>query len=93
MTLEPNYVRNPQILWRRTADRLLLLVPGQNECLILGGTALQMWDCFAEPCSIRAAIERMAERFEVDPAVVAADVVALRERLVASRSLVEEQTS
>ena len=90
MTIEPTYVRNPEILWRRTADRLLLLVPGQSECLILGGTALRIWDCFAEPCSIRAAIERMAEWFQVDPALVTADVVALRERLVATRSLVEE---
>ena len=86
---ERKYVRSPTALWRRTIDRLILLPADHQECLILGGTALPMWDCFTEPCSLQEAATKLAAAFEVEENMVAADIAPLGERLIAAGALME----
>ena len=93
MTAEPRYVRSPGLLWRRTFDRVVLLVPGSgDDCLVLPGTGIAVWECFAEPCSVAEAVEGLAAAFGADPEVVARDVVPITEALVAQGALVEAET-
>ena len=89
MAADRAYVRNPALLWRRTFDRVVVLVPGTDDCVMLAGTGTNLWDCFAQPRSIDEAADVLADAFSAPPAVVREDVAPAVEALVADGVLVE----
>ena len=52
------------------------------------GTALRIWEALAQPTSVRALVERLVARYEVEPARCRREVLAFLEQLLA-QGLVE----
>lgn len=79
----PAFRRHPDLLWRRTHDRILLLAPGDPdaEVVVLTGSGVALWDELAESSSLEALAARLGELFGAEPELVAADVAPVLEGL------------
>jgi hypothetical protein len=73
--------RAPHILWRRSLDAVLVLPPGLEEPIALGGTGPELWALLAEERSTDDIVAILAVAHGAEPAVVAVDVVPMLERL------------
>jgi Coenzyme PQQ synthesis protein D (PqqD) len=69
------------VLRRRLPGAAVLLPPGADQPVVLTGTALALWDELAEPVDEAGLAARLAERFAVDEATVAADIGPALDRL------------
>jgi hypothetical protein len=78
---EPRWHRVPDLLARRSLDAVLLLPRGAEAPVTLPGTAAEVWDLLASPTPLTAIAAELAARHDADPAVVAADVGTLLDRL------------
>jgi hypothetical protein len=70
-----------EVLWRRTFDRLLLLVPTNGEAVTLQGTGADLWAQLAEPGSIAELAERLAEAYVAPVEQIASDIAPVLEAL------------
>ena len=73
----------PGLLWRRSLDAVLVLAPGTTEPLTLAGTGPEVWDLLESPVALPDLTADLAARHDADPSVVAVDVGALLDRLLA----------
>jgi len=62
--------RDPQVLWRRIGDGLVVLPPDQAACLAVSGATGLLWELLAEPVDADGLVERMAAVTGADPAAV-----------------------
>jgi len=62
--------RDPQVLWRRIGDGLVVLPPERDACLAVSGAAGLLWELLAEPVDADGLVERMAAETGADPAAV-----------------------
>lgn len=85
------FVRSPTGLWRRTFDRVVVLCPGTDDCLVLGGTGTALWDCFDKVRSLKDVSDELAETFGADAALVHDDLAPVTEALLAKGVLVEAE--
>jgi hypothetical protein len=84
-----SYQRAPDVLWRRTADRVLLAPPGEGEMVSLSGTGVALWELLAEPSDLDRLATRLAVAYRADEHVVAMDVLPVL-RDLARRGFVHE---
>jgi len=68
--------RDPQVLWRRIGDGLVVLPPERAACLAVSGATGLLWELLAEPVDAGELVERMATETGADPAAVQAQVEA-----------------
>lgn len=68
--------RNPAVLWRRTLDGAVLLVPGRAEPLRLNATAAIVWDLLDEPATTAQLAAEVAEAFDIASQEASADITA-----------------
>ena len=80
MTDEPVYRRN-DVLWRRTCDRVLILVPGRDGILTLQGSGGDLWVALEEPGSAEALAQRLAAVYAAPVEQIASDIVPAIEDL------------
>jgi hypothetical protein len=80
--LRTRYVRSSNVLWRRTFDRVVLLVPGSEQSVTLSGTGVDLWDHLAEPRSLDAMSAELADLYGTASAAVERDVRATLDALV-----------
>lgn len=80
MTDEPVYQRD-DVLWRRTYDRVLILVPGRDDFLTLQGSGCALWAALEEPGSLRALAERLAAIYGAPVEQIASDIAPVIEDL------------
>jgi hypothetical protein len=73
----PAYRRRPDVLWRRSLQAVLLLPPGRDDVVTVGGTGGEVWDLLDTWRSVDGLVELLAPRYEADPAEIARDVEAL----------------
>jgi hypothetical protein len=52
--------RRADVLWRRTFDRVVILVPASGEFLTLQATANALWAALEAPASLGEVAERLA---------------------------------
>ena len=76
------YVRAASVLWRRTADRVILLVPPSDELFSLSGTGCSLWDCLSEPTTITAIASELAQQYAVSSEQAEADIAPVLSELV-----------
>jgi hypothetical protein len=76
------YVRSRDLLWRRTFDRVVLLVPGSDQSVTLSGTGVDLWEHLAEPRSLDAISAELADRYGTAAAAVERDVRPTLDALV-----------
>jgi Coenzyme PQQ synthesis protein D (PqqD) len=70
------------VLWRKTFDRVVVLVPGSDRFLTLSGTGVDLWDSLAEPRSLDAISAELADRYRTASAAVERDVRPALDALV-----------
>jgi hypothetical protein len=58
--------RDPRVLWRRSADRVVLLAPEAADPMVLDGVGAVVWELLGEPASADELIDLLAEHFERD---------------------------
>jgi hypothetical protein len=77
------------VLWRKTFDRVVLLVPGSDRFLSLSGTGIDLWESLAEARSLDEISTALAKRYGISPAVVGRDVAPTLDTLVAGDAVHE----
>ncbi|MGH3371757.1 MAG: PqqD family protein [Nocardioidaceae bacterium] len=80
MSDEPVYGRG-DVLWRRTYDRVVLLLPGSGEFVTLKGTGCDLWAALEAPGSLGELAERLAEAYGAPVAQIAADIAPVIDEL------------
>lgn len=69
------------VLWRRTYDRVLILIPGRVEILTLQGSGGELWAALEEPGSLQALARRLAAVYRAPVENIASDIVPVIEEL------------
>jgi len=73
--------RRADVLWRRTADRVVILVPGTDEFVTLTATGCDLWAALEEPGGLRELAERLAAAYGAPVERIAADIAPVIEEL------------
>lgn len=73
-TAGERFRRRPGVLWRRSLDAVVLLPPDAAETYTMGGTGPVLWELLADWHTTEDLVTRLAELFDAQPDVVAADV-------------------
>lgn len=68
--------------WRITAIGVVLLPAGQGDPVTVAGSAAAVWELLAEPITGAELVDRLAERFGEEPAVVQAGLRVLMGQLL-----------
>lgn len=77
-------VRRAGVLWRHTADKVLIRRRGRDDLVVLAGTGAELWDALAEPATVADLAAVLAARHDAAVDVVAADIAAALAELVAA---------
>jgi hypothetical protein len=73
--------RRGDVLWRRTYDRVLILMPASGEVLTLQATACEMWAALEDPGSLDEVSRRLAAVYDAPLEQIASDVAPVLEEL------------
>jgi hypothetical protein len=76
------YVRHPEVLWRRTLERVVVLAPGDTEPRMLEPPGDVIWDLLATPSSVDGLVTELVETFAAPADVVRPDVERFLDELV-----------
>jgi hypothetical protein len=85
MSAAARFVRAHHVLQRRTLETFVLLAVDGNEPVVLAGTGADVWSLLVEACTLEELVGTLAEHYSGDPDVIAADVAALLDTLVADK--------
>ena len=66
--------RRGDVLWRRTYDRVVILLPGSREFLTLRASGCDLWSVLAEPGSLPEIANRLAESYSAPAEKIAVDI-------------------
>lgn len=92
MTDEPIYRRN-DVLWRRTYDRVLILIPGRDGILTLQGSGRDLWAALEEPGSVQALAQRLAAIYAAPVEHIASDIVPVIDDLARRGAVIVRGTA
>jgi len=87
------FVRGDTVLWRRTADRVLVLPPEAAAPTVLTGTSVALWDLLVRPRAIADVVARLAEQYASSTERVRADVEPALDELCARGVLVRREVA
>ena len=73
--------RRGDVLWRRTVDRVVILLPGSGEFLALKATGCDLWGALEESGSIRQLAERLSLAYGASVDQIAADIAPVIQQL------------
>jgi hypothetical protein len=73
--------RAPEVLWRRSGERHLLLCGRDQEPILLEGVGSAVWQLLAEPIGPRELEATLAEHYGVPAEMVAAELAPFLARL------------
>lgn len=78
------FVRSPHVVWRTTLSGVLFRPIGLADIrpVLLDGGGSLLWNALANPTSVEALCERLAEATGSDPAVISTDVRPVLDQLV-----------
>ena len=57
--------RAPEVLWRRSGDRRILMGPSTEDVLVVEGTGVPIWDALEQPASEEDLVTELSDRFGV----------------------------
>lgn len=81
--------RAPHVLQRRTLGAYVLLAVDGDEPLIVAGTGADVWTLLADVRTLADLVDALSAHYSGDPDVIAADVRALLDTLVAAGVVLE----
>ena len=70
----PQYVRAEAVLVRKVDSDTLLLRPGQEDVVVLGGSGPMIWTLLQRPRTMSDLVAELARRYDVDPSDIRDDV-------------------
>ena len=73
--------RRGDVLWRRTYDRVLILIPASGEVVTLQATACDLWAALEEPGSLGEVSKRLAVLYDAPLEQIVSDVAPVLEEL------------
>lgn len=73
--------RRGDVLWRRTFDRSVLLLPTSGEFVILKATGCDLWAALEDPGSVAQLAERLAAAYGAPIEQIASDIAPVIEEL------------
>lgn len=71
------WIRDEDVLWRWTADGVLLLEPAAEECCEVTGPGGLLWALLAEPLTVGEAATTLAEHYGVSVELVERELSTL----------------
>ena len=74
MTGGRSVYRRGDVLWRRTYDRVVVLVPATREFVTLQATGCDLWAALEQPGSLEEVARRLAAAYGAPVEQIAADV-------------------
>lgn len=80
MNDEPVY-RRANVLWRRTYDRVVMLVPDSGEFLALQATGCDLWAALEDPGSLGEIAKRLVAVYGAPVEQVISDIAPVVEEL------------
>jgi hypothetical protein len=80
--------RDPQVLWRRCDDRIVLLAPDRDDVLVLEGTGRLIWELLELPTPHDELVAALAEAFDRPQDEVDTEVTAFAAELRTAGALV-----
>jgi coenzyme PQQ synthesis protein D (PqqD) len=69
------------VLWRRTLDRVVILVPASGEFLTLQATGSDLWSAIEPPAPLGEVAERLAAIYGAPTAQIVADIEPVLQEL------------
>jgi hypothetical protein len=82
-------VRHPEVLWRRTLDRTVVLGPHSNDPKVLEPPGDAIWELLEDPIELDGLVDRLATDFGADDARVRADLSVFLDDLLRAGVVVE----
>lgn len=94
MSQEPRFVRNPEFIFRKIVDELVLVPVHQNladmdSIFTLNEVGAFLWEKLQEPLSLSAIRAIVSDAYDVDPGVVSTDIDAFMKDMRAIGSVLE----
>jgi hypothetical protein len=80
---------DPQVVFRRLGDRMVLVHLHTNQIFELNETAARLWELLSQDGDVTAAEFRLTEEYEVDPGQLRAEVEATLALLTRERMILE----
>lgn len=80
MNGQPTYRQGP-VLWRRTYDRVLILVPTSGELVTLTSTGCDLWAALGQPGTVEDIAGRLAAAYGASVSQIAPDIAPVIEEL------------
>jgi hypothetical protein len=65
---------DPQVVFRRLGDQMVLVHLGTNQIFELNETAARLWELLTPDGDVAAVESRLVEEFEVDPAQLRSEI-------------------
>ena len=75
------WARRTDVLWRRSGEALLLMVPGSPDIIALDRSGLELWEELARPATLHGLSSTFAARYGAPPTQVADDLAPVLEDL------------
>ena len=73
--------RRGDVLWRRTPDRVVILIPATGEFVTLTTTGRDLWAVLEEPGAVGDLAERLAAAYRAPADQIEADIAPVIEQL------------
>jgi hypothetical protein len=85
--------RVPEVLWRRSGGRVILLSPSADRPAVVAGTGAAVWELLERPRLVDELVDELAARYGSDRASVERDLSSFLDELQARQVLRCEATS
>jgi hypothetical protein len=80
---------DPQVVFRRLGDRMVLVHLHTNQIFELNETAARLWELLSEDGDVAVAESRLSEEYEVDPDQLRSEVETTLALLTTERMIAE----
>jgi len=71
------YSLNPDVVFKRLEDRMVLVDLKSNQIFELNSTGARVWELLQEGVSVDTLIDRLEAEFEADPATLRTEIESL----------------
>jgi hypothetical protein len=68
--------RAPEVVWRRSGDRRILMGPSSEDVLVIEGTGGPIWDALEQPAAADDLVADLSDRFGVRAEDVRAELAS-----------------
>lgn len=80
---------DPQVVFRRLGDRMVLVHLHSNQILELNETAARLWELLSQDGDVATAETRLSEEYDVDPGQLRTEIETTLALLTTERMIAE----